>query len=65
MKLTVENKKKIDNLNLEELLRGWRFHALGDSFIQGETGDYWAKRLFALRDEDNSEWVRTSKKIGW
>lgn len=65
MDLTQENKQYIDSLDLVELLRHWRFAQVGDKWFVGETGEYWGKRMFSLRDQDNDAWVSASKLIGW
>ena len=62
MNLTEEKKAQIDALSYEQLLRRWRFSAAGDPWFQGETGEYWPKRLEELRGEDHAE---ISEKIGW
>jgi hypothetical protein len=64
MTLTPENKKDIDSLSYEELLRKWRFAPAGEPWFQGETGDYWAKRMAELR-EQHPDPVGVSKRIGW
>lgn len=65
MDLTPENKAHIDAMSYEELLRHWRFAPLGDPWFQGETGEYWSKRMHELREKDPTEHVAASKKIGW
>lgn len=67
MDLTKENKNHIDNLSYEQLLRHWRFAALGDPWFQGETGDYWNKRMKDLRSKPGGDarHVSSSKAIGW
>ena len=45
MDLTPENKKHIDSMDYEGLLRKWRFAPCGDPWFQGETGDYWGQRM--------------------
>lgn len=62
MVLTEENKKRIDGLSYEQLLSHWRFASIGDPWFQGETGDYWAKRMKDLRNVNHSQ---VSKSIGW
>ena len=62
MKLTPENKQLIDNLSYESLLQRWRFAPAGDPWFQGETGNYWGKRMAELRGPDHAT---ISKKIGW
>jgi len=64
MDLTKENKEYIDSLDYEELLRKWRFAPVGTPMFQGETGDYWAKRMQELR-EGGADHVGASKRIGW
>ena len=65
MKLTPENKKYIDSLSYESLLRRWRFGPVGDKWFQDETGDYWGQRMAELRDKDPAGAVSASKTIGW
>ena len=71
MELTDENKKYIDGLSYEWLLRGWRNGILanpkGSSWFQGETGEYWSKCMSDMRAQPggNSRHVSASKAIGW
>ena len=65
MDLTPENKKHIDSLGYEALLSRWRFATVGDAWFQGETGDYWGKRMAELRSADPDGHVAASKSIGW
>ena len=62
MKLTEENKKSIDSLSYEGLLSKWRFAPVGDLWFQGETGEYWGKRMAELRG--SVDHVAISKSIG-
>lgn len=64
MDLTPENKAKIDAMSYEGLLRDWRFSPSGDPWFQGETGDYWGKRMKELRDA-GADHAGASKRIGW
>lgn len=64
MKLTPENKKTIDSKDYEQLLLGWRFAPMGDTWFEGETGEYWGERMAKLRQE-GADHVQASKKIGW
>ncbi len=64
MKLTDKNKKYIDSLSLYSLLEGWRNTPVGSEWFQDETGEYWQRRMCALRDQDNAAWVAASKAIG-
>jgi len=62
MDLTPENKKIIDDKSYEGLLHQWRFASAGDPWFQGETGQYWGKRMAELRD--TVDHVAISKKLG-
>lgn len=64
MDLTPENKKHIDGLSYYGLFEKWRFAPCGDPWFQGETGDYWAKRMKELKDA-GADHVGTSKALGW
>ena len=65
MELTEKNKKIIDDKSYESLLSKWRFAPSGDPWFQGETGDYWGKRMAELKTKDTGAAVRASKNIGW
>lgn len=67
MNLTDDNKRHIDSLSLNALLSRWRFAPVGDPWFQGETGDYWGKRMSELRAQPggNEAHVAASKSIGW
>ena len=62
--LTPQNKAHIAGLSYEGLLRKWRFAPVGDPWFQGETGDYWSKRMAELRDA-GADHVGASKALGW
>ena len=64
MELTDERKKHIDSLAYETLLYKWRFNPSGDPWFEGETGEYWGKRMAQLRSE-GADHVGASKRIGW
>lgn len=64
MILTDENKEYIDSLDYQSLLEKWRYSPSGDPWFQGETGQYWRKRMNNLRKENPSEAVAASKRIG-
>ena len=64
MELNEENKKHIDALTYEQLLRRWRNSPSGDAWFQGETGKYWGKRMAELKAKDPAGAVRASKNIG-
>jgi hypothetical protein len=66
MDLTEENKNHIDGLSYESLLYKWRFAPIDDPMFQGETGEYFGKRMREMRDQvGDDEHVRASKYIGW
>lgn len=59
-------KKWIDDASYEDLLRRWRNAPVGDPFLQGEVGNYYAQVMKRRREEvGNDECVRASKSIGW
>lgn len=63
--MTGQVKLYIDSQDYEALLRRWRFAPAGDEMFQGETGEYWGKRLAELRDKDADDAVAASKRVGW
>lgn len=67
MKLTEENKREIDSMDYEGLLRRWRFSRSGDPWFEGETGAYWKDRMAQLREQPGGQAMRVaaSKSIGW
>ena len=65
MKLTPENKAHIDSLSYYGLLSHWRFAPVGDPWFEGETGEYWSKRLSEKRQETSDNGVSDSKALGW
>ena len=61
-----KTKKLIDEMDYESMLQAWRFHPLGDTLFQGETGQYFAEVMRKKRTEvGDAEHVRASKSIGW
>lgn len=64
MDLTPKNKEAIDGMSYESLLAKWRFAPVGDPWLQGETGDYWSKRMKELKNQ-GADHVGASKQIGW
>jgi hypothetical protein len=67
MDLTIKNKAAIDTMSYETLLGRWRFAPAGDPWFQGETGEYWGKRMKELREQPGGQerHVAASKSIGW
>lgn len=54
-------KEQIDAMSQEELCRKWRFAIPGDLMLQGEEGEYFAKRL----TEKGGFTPEISKRLGW
>jgi len=67
MDLTPECKAEIDAMSYEQLLSKWRFAPAGSPWFQGESGDYWGKRMNELRSLPGGdiEHTQASKRIGW
>ena len=65
MTLTQINRAKIDALSYKSLLQWWRFAPIGDSWFQGETGEYIANRLKELKADNPEAAAIASKEIGW
>ncbi len=59
--MTPEQKAIIDNMSQEKLCSKWRFASVGDPLLQGDTGDYFSKRL----KEMGGFTPKISKKLGW
>lgn len=64
MRLTEDWKAKIDRMTYDELLSRWRFAAIGDPLFQGESGEYFAKRMAEAR-KFGVDTVAASKRVGW
>jgi len=64
MKLTDENKEKINKMTYKQLLYKWRFAPVGDPWFKGETGEYFVKRINELKSK-GVDHVKASKEIGW
>ena len=58
-------KTEIDGLDLKTMLQLWRFAPAGHYMFQGASGDYFAKRMHGLREEDPEGYTRASKEVGW
>lgn len=63
MELTPELKTEIDAQSHYILLSRWRFAPVGDPMFQGESGEYWSKRMAEKRSEDNAQAVADSKAL--
>lgn len=44
--MTAAQKATIDGMDRYSLARMWRFAKVGESLLQGETGDYFKERFF-------------------
>ena len=62
--MTDDQKLWIDNASYEELLRKWRFAAVGDPIFRGDSGTYYAQTMRRKRPSDE-EHAEVSKKIGF
>jgi hypothetical protein len=59
-------KRTIDSMDYECMLRRWRFAKTGDSFFQGEVGQYFSEVMKKKRSElSNEECVAASKNVSW
>ena len=64
--MTEEQKKEIDAMSYEALLRRWRFSASIDTIFHGESGKYYADVMAKKKAElTHDEQVQASKNIGW
>jgi hypothetical protein len=65
-KLSEEDKKYINSLSYEDLLKHLRRAPIGDRWFKGERGKYWITRMNGLRSKPGGqeEHVRISKSIG-
>lgn len=65
--LSDQQRREIDAMTYEQLLRAWRFSPIGDPMFQGESGQYIADRMKEMRAQPggDEEHVRASKAIGW
>jgi len=58
-----EMKQWIDGASYESLLQRWRFAPIGDPFLAGEMGVYYAKAM--AEKKKTADHVAVSKRIGW
>ena len=58
--MSSEMKAEIDAMSQEEMARLWRFAAPGSPYLQGETGEYFAK---VFKDKGGFT-PKISKRIG-
>ena len=63
--MTPEKKAEIDAMSYRDLLTLWRFSPAGNPMFVGEVGEYFASRMFELRDAPGCHAVAISKSIGW
>jgi len=62
--MTSDEKKWILEASMEELFRKWRFAPVGDSLLQGETGEFFKTEFFKRRDANPAKYTEISEKIG-
>jgi hypothetical protein len=56
----------IDNAGYTSLLHRWRFAPVGDRFMRGKNGDYFANVMRERGEElSHDEKVLASKQVGW
>ncbi len=63
--MTDEQKKQIDEMDYELMLRLNRFAPPGHPMFIGDTGKYFMEVMRKKRDADPDAAVRASKSIGW
>jgi len=57
--------ERIDALDVEQMLRKWRFAPIG-AFVKGEPEtEYFVARMARLRAENPRAYTLASKEIGW
>ena len=59
--MTDEQKKQIDSMSQYQLCSKWRFAPSGDPLLQGDTGNYFSKRMKDL----GGMTPEISKSLGW
>ena len=64
VELTPERKAYIDHLSYDALLSRWRHAPIGDQMFQGDSGEYWSRRMQELRQRGAGH-VAASKSVGW
>ena len=62
MHLSPELKHILDKLSYKQLLIGWRYSDAGNELFQGQSGEYWYKRMKEIKPENH---VAISKQVGW
>lgn len=64
--MTDEEKKSIDGLTYEEMLRLWRFAPVGNKIFKGEHGAYFKEKMLEKKSRiPIGLAVLISKKVGW
>ena len=62
MQLTVELQEIIDKLTYKQLLIGWRYANAGNEMFEGDSGEYWYKRMQEIKPLNHAT---ISKQVGW
>lgn len=63
MVLTDEVKAYISTLSYKDMLKRWRFGAIGDPIFQGESGNFWVQQMEIKRNFVDHAGI--SKELGW
>ena len=63
MRLTAENRTQIDRLSYSGLLSYFRFAEKDDPWFEGETGEYWEKRMEELSGKLTLKETRVPEEI--
>ena len=64
--MMLSEKKRIDAMTYEQMLRKVRFAPIGDRMFVGETGDYFMRVMAEKKAKlANGEHTAASKSIGW
>ena len=59
-------KKEIEEMSYETMLRQWRFAPSGSPTFSGMRGNFFAQVMYRKRDElPHAEQVKASKNVGW
>lgn len=63
--MTDDYKARIDAMDVEQMLRQWRFAAPGFFPREDAATDYFIARMRQLKEEDPRAYTLASKEIGW
>lgn len=64
--MTDAEKKQIEDMSYESMLREWRHAPIGSKNFCGERGEFFTKVMHRKRDEESdADRVAASKRVGW